>query len=276
MSYTKFSRWLDDVQDEEAGYYDNSEDDVASYLLNLTNLDHVVDRADAVLDRAEDKLAAWTPWAHEKYEGAAEATGAAARRFRAFALLLVTSLVMFGLAFTLGLPILVIRPQKFALAFTTGSIFFCTALAVVRGVGPFLRSFLTSRRLPYALAYALTLVLTLWAACLRRSYILTVVFASMQIGFWCWSALMHMPGGGRGALRRFVLRKVCRLAWTVGRPCATCRWKVLFWETSQFCSKASDLERAVVGPRREAAAGEDGHALDDVRVAGERREAPSR
>ena len=102
----------------------NSEDDVASYLLNLTNLDHVVDRADAVLDRAEDKLAAWTPWAHEKYEGAAEATGAAARRFRAFALLLVTSLVMFGLAFTLGLPILVIRPQKFALAFTTGSIFF--------------------------------------------------------------------------------------------------------------------------------------------------------
>ena len=50
MSYTKFSRWLDDVQDEEAGYYDNSEDDLASYLLNLTNLDHVVDRADAVLD----------------------------------------------------------------------------------------------------------------------------------------------------------------------------------------------------------------------------------
>ena len=148
MSYTKFSRWLDDVQDEEAGYYDNSEDDVASYLLNLTNLDHVVDRADAVLDRAEDKLAAWTPWAHEKYEGAAEATGAAARRFRAFALLLVTSMVMFGLAFTLGLPILVIRPQKFALAFTTGSIFFCTALAVVRGVGPFLRSFLTSRGCP--------------------------------------------------------------------------------------------------------------------------------
>ena len=48
MSYTKFSRWLDDVQDEEAGYYDNSEDDLASYLLNLTNLDHVVDRADAV------------------------------------------------------------------------------------------------------------------------------------------------------------------------------------------------------------------------------------
>ena len=101
MSYTKFSRWLDDVQDEEAGFYDNSEDDLASYLLNLTNLDHVVDRADAVLDRAEDKLAAWTPWAHEKYEGAAEATGAAARRFRAFALLLFTSLVMFGLAFTL-------------------------------------------------------------------------------------------------------------------------------------------------------------------------------
>ena len=50
MSYTKFSRWLDDVQDEEAGYYDNSEDDLASYLLNLTNLDQVVDRADAVLD----------------------------------------------------------------------------------------------------------------------------------------------------------------------------------------------------------------------------------
>ena len=47
MSYTKFSRWLDDVQDEEAGFYDDGGDDVASYLLNLTNLDHVVDRADA-------------------------------------------------------------------------------------------------------------------------------------------------------------------------------------------------------------------------------------
>ena len=121
---------------------------------------------------------------------------------------------------------MVIRPQKFALAFTTGSIFFCTALAVVRGVGPFLRSFLTSRRLPYALAYALTLVLTLWAACIRRSYILTVVFASMQIGFLGWSALMHMPGGGRGAL--LVLRKVCRLAWTVGRPMCMACWKCCF------------------------------------------------
>ena len=226
MSYTKFSRWLDDVQDEEAGFYDNSEDDLASYLLNLTNLDHVVDRADAVLDRAEDKLAAWTPWAHEKYEGAAEATGAAARRFRAFALLLVTSLVMFALAFTLGLPILVIRPQKFALAFTTGSIFFCMSLAVVRGVKPFLRSFLTSRRLPYALAYALTLLLTLWAACIQRSYILTVVFASVQIGGLAWTALMNMPGGGRGVL--LVLRKVCRLVWTVGRPMCMACWKCCF------------------------------------------------
>ena len=226
MSYTKFSRWLDDVQDEEAGYYDNSEDDLVSYLLNLTNLDHVVDRADAVLDRAEDKLAAWTPWAHEKYEGAAEATGAAARRFRAFALLLFTSLVMFGLAFTLGLPILVIRPQKFALAFTAGSIFFCMALAVVRGVKPFLRSFLTSKRLPYALAYALTLLLTLWAACIRRSYILTVVFASVQIGGLAWTALMNMPGGGRGVL--LVLRKVCRLVWTVGRPMCMACWKCCF------------------------------------------------
>ena len=154
------------------------------------------------------------------------ATGAAARRFRAFALLLVTSMVMFGLAFTLGLPILVIRPQKFALAFTTGSIFFCTALAVVRGVGPFLRSFLTSKRLPYALAYALTLLLTLWAACIRRSYILTVVFASVQIGGLAWTALMNMPGGGRGVL--LVLRKVCGLVWTVGRPlCMTC-WKCCF------------------------------------------------
>ena len=85
-------------------------------------------------------------------------------------------------------------------------------------MGPFLRSFLTSKRLPYALAYALTLVLTLWAACIRRSYILTVVFASMQISGLAWTALMHMPGGGRGAL--LVLRKVCRLAWTVGRPMA--------------------------------------------------------
>merc|ERR1712167_238166 len=43
----------------------------------------------------------------------------------------------------------------------------------------------------------------------------------MQIGFLGWSALMHMPGGGRGAL--LVLRKVCRLAWTASRS-TTCAW----------------------------------------------------
>ena len=163
---------------------------------------------------------------------------------------------MFGLAFTLGLPILVIRPQKFALAFTTGSIFFCTALAVVRGVGPFLRSFLTSKRLPHALAYALTLVLTLWAACIRRSYILTVVFASMQIGFLGWSALMHMPGGGRGALH--VLRKV--VGWR-GRSAGLCMacWSVLgdalhlVVRTSKTLSDGRDPEARRPPGRRPAA-----------------------
>ena len=133
------------------------------------------------------------------------------------------------------------------------------------------------KRLPYALAYALTLVLTLWAACIRRLRILTVVFASMQIGFLGWSALMHMPGGGRGAL--LVLHGARLSAGVDGRPAIMRHGlKLLFWETrlppllSRNCSTLSGGRGTPTrGGRRGGRP-----PLDDVRVAGERREAPSR
>lgn len=217
MSQHKFSRWLDDVQDEEAGFEDDG-DDFAYYLPAWANA--AVDSVDAALDRTEDALAArqaqWTPWAAKKYERTMETTGAAARRVRAVALLMGTSLAMFALAFALGLPTLALRPQKFALAFTLGSVFFCAALATARGARASTRAVLAPRRLLWALAYVATLLATLWAACVRRSYVLAVAGSVVQVGGLAWAAAASLPGGGCGA--RLVLRKGCGLAAVACRP----------------------------------------------------------
>jgi ABC-type amino acid transport system permease subunit len=56
-----------------------------------------------------------------------------ATRFKGFVVTLLLSLAFFLLAFFVGLPALLLRPHKFALCFTLGSLCFMASFALLRG-----------------------------------------------------------------------------------------------------------------------------------------------
>jgi Got1/Sft2-like family len=55
------------------------------------------------------------------------------QRFKVFCGLLFLSALFFGLAFFVGLPMIAVRPQKFALSFTLGSLTFMGSFGVLKG-----------------------------------------------------------------------------------------------------------------------------------------------
>jgi ABC-type amino acid transport system permease subunit len=55
------------------------------------------------------------------------------QRFKGFVVTLLLSVAFFLLAFFVGLPVVVIRPHKFALCFTLGSLCFMGSFAMLRG-----------------------------------------------------------------------------------------------------------------------------------------------
>ncbi|CAN0406692.1 unnamed protein product, partial [Hapterophycus canaliculatus] len=54
------------------------------------------------------------------------------QRFKGFVVLLLLSIVFFVLAFVIGLPTILLRPHKFALTFTLGSLFFMGSFAMLK------------------------------------------------------------------------------------------------------------------------------------------------
>ena len=125
------------------------------------------------------------------------------------------------MALLVGLPVLVLRPQKFALCFTLASLLFMAAFAALRGPAAQLRTLCEPRRLPFTAAYVATMAATLWAACLRRSYVYTALCSGLQMVTLLYYLGTYVPGGPRGV--RLFLRAVAKTAALLLRPlCYAC------------------------------------------------------
>ena len=135
---TRFSAsWLREVRvDEEAGEEFFEEEELPLWVPSWAR--EAVDSLDAQMACAEDNLfaslASLTPagaWLKKRSTDLSasaavtlEASLEASRRSRYFVLWLLVSVFFFALAVFIGLPVLVLRPQKFALCFTLGSLAF--------------------------------------------------------------------------------------------------------------------------------------------------------
>ncbi|KAJ1453381.1 Got1/Sft2-like family-domain-containing protein, partial [Pelagophyceae sp. CCMP2097] len=137
------------------------------------------------------------------------------RRFRGFVLLLLISLAFFALAVFIGLPVLVLRPQKFALCFTLGSLHAHRSFGVLRGWRNHFRTLLQRERLPFTAAYVLTMLASLHAAVVSRSFILTIICAGLQCTTLLYYLGSYVPGGARGV--RIFLKTVLRNSVDVGK-----------------------------------------------------------
>ncbi|KAI5475617.1 hypothetical protein MNV49_001127 [Pseudohyphozyma bogoriensis] len=116
-------------------------------------------------------------------------------RFSGFLLCCAGAGVCFMISFFIGLPLLAVKPRKFAVSFSLGSILFMVGFSVLQGPLAHLKHILTPERLPFTGAYVGSLVGTLFFALAKKSYIPTLVFAIIQCGALISYFVAYFPGG---------------------------------------------------------------------------------
>lgn len=93
------------------------------------------------------------------------------------------------------LPLLPIKPQKFALLFALGSVTMLGSVAWLKGPQAFLGIAMQRDKLPFSGAYVVGLLGTFWATLIARSYVFTAIFALMQAIGLLYFLASFVPGG---------------------------------------------------------------------------------
>lgn len=107
---------------------------------------------------------------------------------------LVGAAVCFVVAF-LTLPLLALRPAKFALSFSLGSLLVMFGFAVLIGPVAHLKHLLSRERLPFSAAYVASLALTLYFSLGAHSYLGSLICAIVQVVALMSYILAYFPGG---------------------------------------------------------------------------------
>ncbi|WWC63865.1 uncharacterized protein I303_106470 [Kwoniella dejecticola CBS 10117] len=173
-------RWANSVQDDSQRGQSQSQSDSAS----------------GPFGRVWNSMSGYIPLRNEGRSQEEEAYFALSRweRFLGFLACCAGGIACFGVAF-LFLPILAIKPRKFALAFTLGSLLFMLGFAILHGPWNHLKHILSPERLPFSLAYFGSLGLTLFFAVGIRSTLGTLVAAIVQVVALLSYLAAYFPGG---------------------------------------------------------------------------------
>ncbi|GAA5899645.1 hypothetical protein JCM6882_001174 [Rhodosporidiobolus microsporus] len=116
-------------------------------------------------------------------------------RFLGFLLCIGGATACFAVSFFIGLPMLAIKPRKFAVAFSLGSVLFMVGFAVLQGPLAHLKHIFTPDRLPFTLAYFGSLVATLFFALVKHSYLATLICGLIQLAALIFYFVSYFPGG---------------------------------------------------------------------------------
>ncbi|CCE35222.1 hypothetical protein E4U19_005545 [Claviceps sp. Clav32 group G5] len=109
----------------------------------------------------------------------------------------LAALACFVICFTL-FPVLSIRPRKFVILWTVGSVLFLASFAAVMGPMNYVYHLLSAPRLPFTAAYIGSIVLTLVFAIKLHSTILTLMSSLVQLACLVWYLISYFPMGSTG------------------------------------------------------------------------------
>jgi hypothetical protein len=140
-------------------------------------------------------------------------------RFKGFVVMLVLS----GFFFSLGaafLPVVLIFPAKFAISFSLGSLFFMTAFALMQGPWEWAKVVCSLERLPFTVSYFGSILGTLYACMIMKSYLLVVAFSCLQLTALAWYGMTYIPGGRNGL--RYLGMVVRSFLSTAFKTCTMC------------------------------------------------------
>ncbi|KAF8642914.1 hypothetical protein AX16_009302 [Volvariella volvacea WC 439] len=107
---------------------------------------------------------------------------------------LVGAAICFFVSF-LTLPLLAIRPSKFALSFSLGSLLVMFGFSVLIGPINHLKHLVSKERLPFSLVYFGSLALTLYMALGAQSYFGSLIFGAIQVIALLAYVVAYFPGG---------------------------------------------------------------------------------
>ncbi|CUM68295.1 uncharacterized protein PRCAT00006017001 [Priceomyces carsonii] len=92
-------------------------------------------------------------------------------------------------------PILSLKPRKFALLWSLGSIFFLVSFGVLQGFWPYMQHLFLSTRIIFTVVFGTSIILTLISALSLRSTILSIIFAVIQLLSALWYTVSYFPMG---------------------------------------------------------------------------------
>ncbi|CRG85184.1 Protein transport protein SFT2 [Talaromyces islandicus] len=123
--------------------------------------------------------------------------------------------ICFLLCFVLW-PALMLKPRKFAILWSVGSLLFLASWAVLMGPVTYIRHLLSGPRLPFTAAYFGSIALTLYFAVGLQSSLLTLIAAIFQLVSLLWYLVSYFPMGSTGLqfMGRFGVQRVT--AWMSG------------------------------------------------------------
>ncbi|KAK9362698.1 Got1/Sft2-like family-domain-containing protein [Lipomyces starkeyi] len=130
-------------------------------------------------------------------------------RIVCFGVCLLGSVVFFIICFAL-FPALALRPRKFAILWSLGSLLFVLSFGCLQGPMNYLLHLISLNRLPFTLAYFGSIALTLVFSLGKRSPILTILACVVQIVAAIWYTVSYFPMGTQGmrVAGRFGARRV--------------------------------------------------------------------
>ena len=123
------------------------------------------------------------------------------QRFKVFIYCLFVSGLFFNLAFFVGLPTITVRPQKFALSFTCGSLTFMSSFAILKGPMNHFQSMFQLERLQFTLVYLTSMFATLYLTFTVkgvRGYVVVMTASTLQLISLIWYLVTFIPGGTNG------------------------------------------------------------------------------
>ncbi|KAH7882171.1 ER-to-golgi vesicle protein transport Sft2 [Phlebopus sp. FC_14] len=117
-------------------------------------------------------------------------------RLLGFGACLIGAAVCFFFAF-LGLPWLPVRPAKFALAFSMGSLLVMVGFSVLIGPINHVKHLVSKERLPFSVVYFSSLGLTLYFSLGVQSYLGSLLAGVVQVVALVAYVLAYFPGGSQ-------------------------------------------------------------------------------
>ncbi|ORX83069.1 SFT2-domain-containing protein [Anaeromyces robustus] len=101
-----------------------------------------------------------------------------------------------GFCFVLAIfSLSLLNPKKFAALFTFGSVLIMLSFGILNGPKTQLKSLLVRERIPYTVIYIISMILTLYAAVIKSSFIFTIVASLIQLLALLWFIFTYLPNG---------------------------------------------------------------------------------